>query len=523
VSSSLANRTLERASSALRANPIACLPEIVKLMRTLSGNSVQVSVSDLAEVIQKDAVVLAKVIGAANTLGYNPNAAPISSIHQAVHVIGYERIRSLAMSLMLIEQTTRNQSTDEQKALAMQSLTAGALAQSLAGRCPGLDGEQAFVCAALRNFGRIIMVTCMLEEYRDAQKLADNGPDDEACRTVFGLTPLELGYELLKAANLPDEILGALRELPPSALAVLGHKPDQQMQSLVDLSSRLAGLSLSADLAAEDYHASVRQLLAGYEKLLPGIGQDIADHVASASRQLDRYVHAFKLKSLPAESLNRLKHRRSSFVKAEAAAAAGSAPPVAAEGISAAVTILPAAAPGMRDPARTAAPDWSAQISHVSGLIDKPGVSPAHVLNAVVQAVRHIMAAPECLLLTGTADPAVFSLHHGHGALFKSLGGRAVVDVRDRTVLSICLQRQESIMIHHAHEPKIQAYLPAWLKGAPGLGAYALLPLSEGKTACGVMLAGWPDSRQIDLSPAQVRSIRELLRFASGSCRRLAH
>jgi hypothetical protein len=132
------------------------------------------------------------------------------------------------------------------------------------------------------------------------------------------------------------------------------------------------------------------------------------------------------------------------------------------------------------------------------------------------------MAAPDCLLLVGTADRSVFSLRHGHGALFQSLGGRAVVDVRDRTVLSICLQRQESIMIHHAQEPKIQAYLPDWLKQDRGLGSYALLPLAEGKVACGVMLVGWPESRQITLSAAQTRSIRELLQFASGSCRRQA-
>jgi len=37
---------------------------------------------------QKDTVVLAKVIAAANTFGYNPNGAPISGISQAIHVIG---------------------------------------------------------------------------------------------------------------------------------------------------------------------------------------------------------------------------------------------------------------------------------------------------------------------------------------------------------------------------------------------------------------------------------------------------
>lgn len=520
MSSTLANRTLERASSALHANPIACLPEIVKLMRTLSGHSVQVSVSDLAEVIQKDAVVLAKVIGAANTLGYNPNAAPISSINQAVHVIGYERIRSLAMSLMLIEQTTRGQSGEEQREMAALSLTAACLAQSLAARCPGLDAEQAFVCAALRNFGRIIMVTCMLDEYRDAQKLAESGPDDEACREVFGLTPLELGYELLKAANLPEEILVALRELPPEALTALGRQPAAPMLTLVDFSAKLASLSLSAALTGADYLSRVNQLTADYARSLPGIGADVSEHVAGASRQLDRYVHAFRLRSLPAESLNRLKHRRTIFKQA-AEAAAASAPAEVPAGMAGAVTIIPASPKGSSAPAQPPAADCAGQLARVSALMDKPGVSPEHIFKAVIDGVRHIMEAPDCLLLLGTADRHVFSLRHGHGPLFRALNGRAVLDTRDRTVLGVCLQRQESILIHHAHDPKILPYLPDWLKGGAGLGAYALLPLVEGKTSRGVMLAGWPVARQIVLPPEQIRSIRELLQLACGGCRRL--
>src|SRR5262245_34830607 len=133
MDAALAARTLDRAASALQTARVACLPEIVKLLRTLSGKSDEVSVSELAEIIQNDAVVMSKVIGAANTLGYNPNAVPVNSVIQAIHVIGYERIRSLAMSLMLAEQASRGQSAEEQREVAAQALIAGCIAQSMAG------------------------------------------------------------------------------------------------------------------------------------------------------------------------------------------------------------------------------------------------------------------------------------------------------------------------------------------------------------------------------------------------------
>jgi signal transduction protein with GAF and PtsI domain len=149
-------------------------------------------------------------------------------------------------------------------------------------------------------------------------------------------------------------------------------------------------------------------------------------------------------------------------------------------------------------------------------------VSHDHVIAAVIQAICQIMDAPECLLLLGTSSSNTFLLRHGQGTLFKALGAKARIDVRDRTVLGVCLLRKENIMIHHAHDPKITAYLPDWLKGLSALGAFALLPLVDDKTAHGVMLVGWPTSRQIVLSPDQVNHIRSLLTMASTSCRRLA-
>jgi len=74
----------------MRKEAVACLPEIVKLMRTLSRNSSEVSVPELAEVIQKDPIIFSKVLAAANTLGYNPGRVSVTTVDQAVHIIGYE-------------------------------------------------------------------------------------------------------------------------------------------------------------------------------------------------------------------------------------------------------------------------------------------------------------------------------------------------------------------------------------------------------------------------------------------------
>jgi hypothetical protein len=109
-----------------------------------------------------------------------------------------------------------------------------------------------------------------------------------------------------------------------------------------------------------------------------------------------------------------------------------------------------------------------------------------------------------------------FPLVAGIGALYRDLtfGPGLKIVTGERTVLGVCLSRNENIMIHHAQEEKIQAYLPAWLKGQTKLGAYVLLPLGDGPRVGGVLVAGWVDARQIVLTPECVKSVRTMLALA---------
>ncbi len=200
----LARQTLERATAALKTGHLSSMPEIVQLVHTLSRKDYDCSAQELAELVKKDTGVLAKVLSVANAFGYNPNGVLVESAMEAIQVIGFERVRTLAVSLLLVEQTNRNKSPDEQREAAAHALCSGFIAQGVAETQVNLSGEQAYVCAALRHFGRIVMTGFMTEEYRRARGLADAQPEDGAFREIFGLTPLELGHELLRAEQMPE-------------------------------------------------------------------------------------------------------------------------------------------------------------------------------------------------------------------------------------------------------------------------------------------------------------------------------
>lgn len=566
VESDLASRTMQRASSALQSSQIACLPEIVKLLRTLSGNTEDVSVLELADVIQNDAVVMSKVIAAANTLYYNPNAVPVSSVVQAIHVIGYERIRTLSMSLMLAEQAARGTSAEDQRKIAAQSLTAGCFAQSIAENRLLLDKEQAFVCGCLRSFGHVVLANCMADDYRQAQQLGENLPDDEAYRQIFGLTPLELGHQLLKAANLPEEILVTLRALPPETIAVLDNRPDQQMLALVSCAEQLAKLACNPDLSPHEFATRSASLVNHYQKALPDLAGEMPHLMQNATHHLDYLVRTFRLRSVPTQTLTRLRSCRNAVTQvwtngtaaAAAPTATGEAPrlasrPPPADEINAPPPSRPVVSPTPVAPVTPAAPpagvtappgsvspfgahhtglppltmpehDWQHSMNQLANLLRSPQTTPAMLQRRLVETIAQGLGAPECLFFAHDAHLRACPLVQGEGRLYQALKPQREIVVRtdDRTVFGVCLQRQENINIHHAREPRIRPYLPAWLHGRPEVGAFVLLPFTDTGPSLGVLLAGWPEACQINLPASCARSLRTIIATAFRVQRKLA-
>lgn len=495
----LASRTLDRATHALNSGHAACLPEIVKLLHTLTRGMDEVSVADLAEVVQKDTVVLSKVIGAANTFAYNPNGVPISTVAQAIHVIGYERIRTLAISLMLIEHTTLGRAPDEQREATALSLTAGFISQSAAGSRQLVDAEQAFVCGALRNFGHIILSTFMLEEYRDVYADGAAPGTDATFRAIFGLTPLELGLNLLKACDLPRPILSALRECSGESLAVLNTSPGSQMLALAEFSMCLARLTFDSNHNAVSFAREAGALAERYSHVLPGIGEEVSTLLAESAERLTAFVRDFKITALPANSLIRMRQR----VKRVDPAAPPPAPAKAAS--------TPSMVPRIPRAPVAASNLWEIEGREYSRLIADPDSTVDQILAALIGIAQRGFSTRDCVVFAGARGVSEFTLAQGSGAFFHGLDKHTAVSREERTALGICVKRCENVFVHNADDAKIAPFLPVWLRGEGAPAAYALLPLFDRGLAQGLLVIGWPDHQQVIIPREQALIIRRLL------------
>lgn len=517
-----ASQTLERARAMLESGRGAALPELLELIQTLSLNICEVTIPELAELIEKDAVVLAKVISVANTLAHNPGIAPITTLSQAIHQIGYNRIRTVAVSLMLLE-SAGSGSHNAQREAAAFALCAGLVAHGTAAELGTHDPEFAFACAALRNFGHIVMATISPEHCQAAAKHAPQQGIPAAYRTQFGLTPLDLSRRLLTAARLPTEVLDALRDCEPTAFAGVTTTHDARLLGIAEYSSRLAALALDSHESPHAFAQKAKHLGQQFARLVPGAAQLARPALHHADLRLSNFSRSTGTRALPTSSLQRV-HRRVEQLGPESPAESGadySSPVEPAAPLPAlAEAPPPVPTPEPEDPITTLPPPalagsaapWDAALtaSHAFGATPLTP-DPLEVAFATLTLARDTLGATDCWLFRTMPGHADCTLSDGVGPAWSECEPGALIRASDRSVFGVTLSRREIVVIHDSNDPAILPYLPEWWRALPQRPlAFLLIPIEVMGEVRAVVLAGWPAPRRITVEPARVNVVRQL-------------
>jgi HD-like signal output (HDOD) protein len=520
----LAKQTITRVAAGLETGEAAGLAEIVELIQQLSGNANETSVEELAALIGKDIVVTAKVITAANTMGYNPSGVEIPTISQAIHVIGFNKIRQLALALLLIENAERTLNPHEKREIAALALCSGLMAEAVMNRHGTHEPEQAFICASLRNYGCLLMTTFMLDEYRQAREISAEGTsEDEAFRRVFGLTPLELGHHLLESANLPEAILKSLRVLPVDALRQAATGNEIELLVLADLSVKLGELALKPDLSAADFQRGVVSLSARTGRIFGLDAEALVAILGEASHQLNEFARTFNLTAISQQVNPRLQSRIAgeeplAVRNAQAAALRLAAATDAATENASAPPLAPVEMPVASTSETVFQQAFETGIEQLASLLGEQPVSMSKVYHVVLKAALQGFAARDGLILTRKPD-GIYVNSLGSGPLFDLVRGRSLVRETDRDVFGVSLQRLEDVFIYDATDVKITAHIPVWLKPA-NLASFVLLPIHENKKPFALLLAGWSEKKTKSFSVTQIRQVRSMLKLV-GTARRL--
>ena len=175
------------------------------------------SVNKLSNSVLKDFALTNKLLKLVNSVMYSQfDSGSISTISRAVVILGFDSVRSIALSLMLFDNLQNKGQAQQLKEEFVRSLFSGMLARGLAGRTSVKDAEEAFICSMFHNLGRTLSMFYFPEETTEIQKLiqAKDLSEDIAAAQVLGLTFDDLGVGIAKTWGFPDSMLLSMRRLP---------------------------------------------------------------------------------------------------------------------------------------------------------------------------------------------------------------------------------------------------------------------------------------------------------------------
>jgi putative nucleotidyltransferase with HDIG domain len=203
----------ERVAEILRnVKALPTLPDVaVKLLEM--GESASASAGDMAQLIERDMSLAARVLKLVNSPFFGLRHE-VTSIQQALLIVGTAHLRSLVLSGAVSSLFEREGSIGSfnRREFWKHSLAVAAAARSIAAQTDLLDREIAFTAGLIHDIGKVVIDRHLHPEFNQIVHLADERslPMYEAELEVIGVDHTEIGRHLAVRWNLPEILMDGI-------------------------------------------------------------------------------------------------------------------------------------------------------------------------------------------------------------------------------------------------------------------------------------------------------------------------
>ncbi len=188
------------------------LPVIVSRILEVADDSGS-SANELAELVARDMSVSAKVLNLANSAFYGFSRR-ITTIPQAVVVLGFDTVRSLALSVSVFETLSRNSKevSFDREAFWIHSIGCGTASRLIAKSLGYRDTGTFFVAGLLHDLGKVILDTYFSAHYAEVvqEMIEEERSALEAETDILNIDHAEVGALLAARWKFPEILINPI-------------------------------------------------------------------------------------------------------------------------------------------------------------------------------------------------------------------------------------------------------------------------------------------------------------------------
>ncbi len=195
----------------LSTTEMPVLSAVMRQLNRLTGDD-DTEVNQLAEVILKDPHLTSQILKIANSVQYNPSNNSISTISRAIVLLGFRGVRSLCISLMVVDSLLGKEPRERLLKVMARSFHAAVQAKEVFKQVSDKRHEEVFIAALLYNLGEMAFWAYggqTADKLDDELKQSMSG-SHELIEKELGISFKILSRELGKVWNLGDTLQEAL-------------------------------------------------------------------------------------------------------------------------------------------------------------------------------------------------------------------------------------------------------------------------------------------------------------------------
>jgi serine/threonine protein kinase len=473
------------------------------------ANSDSESINSVTNEILKDVALTNKLLRMVNSAHY-ARGSSISTVSRAVSLVGFNGIRNMALSLVLLEHMQDKAHAALLKEEFLRSLLAGTIAGEL---CPVLrESEEAFIGSMFQNMGRLLVQFYFPEEAAQVRSLVQSQrePMEElpASIRVLGISYEELGLGVAKSWGLPDGIQRCMRRVtgkPPSTPPV---DAGERIRWIALASNEIADVLLHCNPALVD--SKLTAVTLKYAQAMGVKSKDVATATANARKKLVDTAQAMEIRVLPGSAAARL-------LNDPDAPPAGAAPTPDADGSFKNLALQATMVPGALASDTPAVRSGKVTETLAAGIQDITNAMVedfklADVLRMILETMLRAMEFDRIIFCMRDAKTEAVTGRFGLGQGVEQFVKGFKVSLKSATpdLFSVVCNKGADTMISDATEARIVQRLPDWFKKGMNAPTFLLLPLQIKGAPFGLIYADKTTLGSLELDEKELAMLRTL-------------
>ena len=492
----LYERTLVRIDQGLKASETASITQVLELIRELSLNVDSISVHQVARIISRDLTLTTKIIKVACSVAYNPEGGDINTISQAISSVGYLRVRNIAVALLLLKNANRRFSADDFDEVACITLISALMSEAIMENRKSHNPEHTFVCAALRNYGRLVLASFFPEEYREAMKFGESKGFEPAIRWIFGMNSLEISKDILRRAKLPQSLLRFIAAVPEATFTAEELSRDDQQLMLIDFTAKFCEM-LSRLNSQEQFAVAYGELVERYGRILKFTRDDVKAFLEATMVKVDSYKRQL---ASPLFS-HRIVANIEAFLEDRPFVLQPTATPLAKRKLGPVNDTFTCGLDAERS--------LRVGLQELTSAVNAPAADRDAIWKEATRLLCRALELDDTLLLIQPTGSPAFQAEYGFGHQAEALRTHGLIDRSNKTIFTVCVTRAQDVIIQNPNDNAIQPFIPDWLK-PHAKGGMILLPVADKEGTFAVLMGLARAKHSLYLSPKTMDHLRGL-------------